>query len=783
MKKIGLVTFWDYNYGSSLQCYATKNVVQSLGYKCDLIEEKRDTRQARIIILIKKLLSLPFKCLRYPSYFKAYLGMRRNGKVAKGSLSGKTKELIHFFGVTELQPRRLSKKRMKLSGEDESYSAFIVGSDQVWGGHFVEQPYGNFLEFAPKEKKIAYAVSFGSEEISKYNIAKYKKQIKKFDKITVREESGVRIIKDLIGKDVEIMPDPTILLTVNEWSSLAEKSNKVPDEPYIFAHFLDDLSENAVNIIKKCSQEKNLKIVCLGWDRSELTSLENAVFMDGDPKDYVALIKNARYVYTDSFHTTLFSLRFKRQFYTFARNYAHKFSQHTRIENLLKNCKCSDRYIDSSAEASVALTTYDVDCSEFFEKEREKGLSFLKESIKGTIEDKKKSYERLKDIDCCGCGACAEKCPKGAIQMVPDDFGCLIPQISEEKCIDCGLCDKVCNLKVNYDTINRKGFIAYASDRDLLNKSASGGAFSTVAKRFIENGGVVYGAAFEYGEDIIVKHKSARTLDELYPLLNSKYVQSNMSSSFKSIQEDLKNGEKVLFGGTSCQVDALYRWFGKRPENLYTADLVCHGVPGGKLLSDYIHLLEKKNKSKAVNVSFKEKDNGEIRYIERITYANGKETAKDSMQSVYYKMFFNSDSYRSSCYNCPYSTVNKPADVTLGDYFECKNDYPQLFSDGGLLQDVKAISCIIVQNSKGMELIEKTKDELKTIEADVNRIQYSHNQLCYPSIPSDKREKYMKVYKNRGIKGLHNYNKRNEAILWLPNMAKNILKSLIGRFL
>lgn len=781
MKNVGLVTFWDYNYGSSLQCYATKNVIKSFGYRCDLIEEKHTGKATKYKNIFKKLFVIPYKILRYPGFFKAYCEMRKHAKTAGSSLSEKTRREIHFFGKTELQPKELTRKTLKRIGNSDDYVAFITGSDQVWGGHFVEQTYGNFLEFAPKKKRISYAASFGSNKIANYNVSKYRKGVNGIKSISVREDAGVEVIKQLTGQEVVKMPDPTILLSIDEWLDFSSCISKEENQ-FILVHFLDSLSNDAINTIKLITKQTGFKVICLGWKREELSIFENSIFVDGDPRKYISLIRDASFICTDSFHTTLFSLRFKKQFYTFPRQYIHSFSQAGRLSTLLKDCNCLDRYIKESITSFSELPLSAIDCSNFFETERKKGIEFLKKSIKeNETASSNLIHPNLKEDDeCTGCGVCVEKCPKNAISMQYSTFGYKIPNINSELCINCGICDKYCNKKITVPNDKKEAYIAYNMDTYLLNKSASGGVFSAIAKKFIENGGVVYGAAFDYSNGkIIVRHRSAKSLDDLYPLLQSKYVQSDSISVFKEIENNLINSVDVLFSGTSCQVESLYRYLGKEYDNLYTLDLICHGVPGEKLFNDYLTFLETKNKSKIVSFSFREKIDGKINYIEHVKYDNGKETRKNSMQSDYYKMFFNQDSYRESCYNCPYASINKPSNITVGDYFECENDYPELFGDNGLLNSNNGVSCLIIHNKKGKKLIKEFGKNLKLIEANITKIQDSHDHLCFPSIKTDNRYKMIELYSKGGFSKINHYNKVEKIVMVIPNFIKCILKKFI----
>lgn len=271
---------------------------------------------------------------------------------------------------------------------------------------------------------------------------------------------------------------------------------------------------------------------------------------------------------------------------------------------------------------------------------------------------------------------------------------------------------------------------------------------------------------------MIVDHQCATTLDELDPLLKSKYVQSNIISCFKQIQERLNASQTILFSGTSCQIDALYRYLDKKYDNLYTLDLICHGVPGGQFFDDYIKYLEKKNHSTVKNFSFREKIEGKIEYVEHILYENGYETLKSVDKSEYYRLFFSEDSYRQNCYNCEYASVNKPADITVGDYFECKKDYPYLFENNGPLSNAKSLSCCIIHTEKGLQLLQQYGSQLVLIPADLKKVQISHSNLCYPSKPTDKRERMMRLYQKGGFESIHRYNVLMDSFFFLPKCAK-----------
>ena len=212
--------------------------------------------------------------------------------------------------------------------------------------------------------------------------------------------------------------------------------------------------------------------------------------------------------------------------------------------------------------------------------------------------------------ECCGCTACASICGHNAITMTPDPLGFLYPKVDVDKCVECGMCEKVCQFNENYDrSLNLDQPSAYAArhkDIDEVMKSRSGAAFVAISDYILEQGGVVYGAG--YKDHFRVAHKRATTKEERDEFRGSKYVQSDLTGVFRSVKEDLKNGLTVLFSGTPCQTAGLNSFVGKRlREKLVLIDIVCHGVPGPYVWREYLAYLEKKHGAKICRVDFRDK--------------------------------------------------------------------------------------------------------------------------------------------------------------------------------
>lgn len=212
--------------------------------------------------------------------------------------------------------------------------------------------------------------------------------------------------------------------------------------------------------------------------------------------------------------------------------------------------------------------------------------------------------------DCCGCTACASICAHDAISMKPDAMGFLYPEVDKSKCVDCGLCDKVCAFNDNYDqSLNLAKTEAYGArhkDMNEVESSRSGAAFIAISDWILAHGGAVYGAG--YTDHFRVVHKRATTKEERDEFKGSKYVQSDLTGVFRQVKKDLKDGMIVLFSGTPCQTAGLNSYIGRKlRENLYLVDIVCHGVPSPYIWRDYINYLEEKEGDEIVWVNFRDK--------------------------------------------------------------------------------------------------------------------------------------------------------------------------------
>lgn len=366
--------------------------------------------------------------------------------------------------------------------------------------------------------------------------------------------------------------------------------------------------------------------------------------------------------------------------------------------------------------------------------------------------------------DCLGCGVCSLKCVKQAILMQYNVFGQSVPKVEKAICANCGKCIQFCpTCKQKHMTEKniKKAYIAVNNNTDVLKKSASGGVAAALAYYWIMQGGSVCGACGvsprSIKERFHVEHILIHEVMDIEKIQGSKYVQSDIIKVLPTIEKQLKEGKRILFFGTSCQVDAVKTYLGREYENLNTVDLICHGVIGSKMFDSYLRSIEMKEGNRLLNVSFRTKEK-EMPYTFTFTFTftdeNNNTYVKElhKNKSSYYRMFLGCIGYRKSCYRCKYANIDKPADITLGDYYEAVDDYPELFENNKFDMQ-RGISSVIIHNKKGMNLLNSS--DISTYLVDTQKVVNSHVQLQHPSRAKRGSAIIMALYRVLGWKGVN----------------------------
>lgn len=308
--------------------------------------------------------------------------------------------------------------------------------------------------------------------------------------------------------------------------------------------------------------------------------------------------------------------------------------------------------------------------------------------------------------ECTGCSACFNICPTKAISMQEDEEGFVYPKIDETKCIKCGLCEKTCPCVSEVKNINLDKPTVLASwslDSENKLQSSSGGCFYEFAKYIIAQGGVVFGAGFD--NELNVIHKLVDNIKDLAELKGSKYVQSKIGDCYVQAKKCLEEEKLVLFVGTPCQVAGLKSCLkNKQYDNLYTADLICHGVPSGKVYRKYLKEQEQKNNAKPISLTFRDKSDGWKKYKVKIEFESGK-YVKSASEDIYLRAFLSNICLRPSCYSCKFARLPRVADITLGDFWGIDSINPKLDDDTGTSE-------LVINSEKGKELLSKVKEKV-----------------------------------------------------------------------
>lgn len=305
--------------------------------------------------------------------------------------------------------------------------------------------------------------------------------------------------------------------------------------------------------------------------------------------------------------------------------------------------------------------------------------------------------------ECTGCSACASVCPQKCISMEMDSEGFLYPKVDIQRCISCDLCGKICpvHFPVMIKQKPLKTLAAISNNSLVRFKSSSGGIFSLLSNIIIEDGGEIWGASFDAEWRVV--HQCAQNKNELEIFRGAKYLQSDVRCSFGKIEYSLKKGKPVLFSGTPCQVAGLKKFLRREYKNLYTVDLVCHGVPSFKVFNAFLR--EQFGEKQIVDISFRDKTTGWKSYNLRVRYLENGVLKKERYlreNNVYMNGFISNLYLRPSCYQCPSKCGVSGSDITLGDFWGIEKAAPEM-------DDGKGTSLVLLNTFKGEDIFNMIK--------------------------------------------------------------------------
>lgn len=605
----------------------------------------------------------------------------------------------------------------KVSEYNKVCDIFLSGSDQIWNYYSYNVRFRKyfFLDFADDDKKkISFSTSFGSYENKESEDlrAEFEYLLKRYSSVSVREEAGVEICKERYNVDAVQVMEPVFDIDTKYYYDIASMSEYNETEPYMLTYILDPTPQKR-EAIQWYSEKLGIKAINIldgfsqGYeDNKNLLNLPNTL-----PNiwcaDFLKYFINADFVITDSFHGTAFSVIFNKPFIALG-NIDRGMS---RFEALLSKINLLDRFVPDAKNIPLEehlLNPVDFEyANSVIEKERERTVKWLENALfNNNVIPHPKNPKNLTvqfaipQSYCMGCAACVSACPTQALELKPDEYGYYRSIINEEKCINCGICKKVCPVVKVPENNNTAEPVCYAyvnSDQETLMKCSSGGAFPAIAEVTLRKNGVVCAAAFN--EEFYVEHQFAENKQELEKLYKSKYMQSYMGDTPKKIKEYLDNGRFVLFVGCPCQVAGLKKYLKKDYENLILVDLLCANAPSSKFFQMYLE--EKFDKSQIKAYSFRYKINSPAWGHKSVNIAmkNGESvTLHGAADDAYQTGFHNLTMSPTHCRNCKFQGLPRLGDITIGDFWGIEKIDPEIDNSNGVSQ-------ILINNPKGEEFI------------------------------------------------------------------------------
>lgn len=668
MKKIGLLTWHTYeNYGTYLQWYALTKVLSDFGndvYTINYIP--RPIAQSNI---------LPDKPLTLISHYAKRLisKMSKESPLSDEFLTKRHEKFQEFRKLEFFKFTKQCETASDLFSLNKDFDYFVCGSDQIWSPICFDSHY--FLDFVnDKTKKIAYAPSIGSDEVKNPFIKeKIFSLIKDIAFVSIRENRGKELIKENCGIDVPVVLDPTLLLSQSDWNNIADSNYKVP-ENYILCYFLGN-NEKYWKQVKNLSEKTKIPMLVIPVYKKDFNRTDK-VPKDIGPTQFITLVKNASFVCTDSYHGSIFSFIYKKQFALFSRFKQNDFrNQNSRIDTLTHNLYLKSRRVNENNSLwQIYNTQFDyASAQEQYNILFNKSVEYLQTALNSASE---------KDIDfkitntCCGCGACAAVCPRNAISIKRNEDGFLQSYIDDTKCVHCFKCRSVCPFyQTNFIKPITKSNLLYAvksKNTDVLKVSSSGGISFELMDFYKRNQSSVTGCVYDT-ENLEARGQSINgnkiSMFDLSAFQGSKYIQSNYSEVFK----ELKNLDGGIITGLPCQIAAVNNYLNleRRRNEFLLVDLICHGVPSQNLWEKYISESRKKFRfADNPEVKFRNKPLGWAQMFISLSLRDTKINIA-SKKDLFYAFFLSGNCYADSCYECNYR-CSSCADIRIADYWNPK---------------------------------------------------------------------------------------------------------------
>lgn len=733
------------NYGSFLQAYGLKRILESLG--CDV--EFVDYHPGHCLVGSEKGTS-------------SRLAHKASKALEALSYDAPLRDRLAFIRHKQTYAQRFY-PMLGLTGEFNfapDIDLLVIGSDEVFNCvqdnpnvGFTPSLFGQGIR---ANRKVSYAASFGNTTLAKleeygkcHEVADW---LNGLDAISVRDVNSGAVVSELTGTEPIYNLDP--VLAYDYIGECGEIPSTVDEKsPYMVVYgYSGRLSKEECAAVRAYANEHGLRVLDIGGVQGVCDR-----FVDCSPFEVIAYFAHAQAVVTDTFHGTILSVITHTPFASFVRDKGYGNSQ--KLGDLLNRLHLENRVArnpDMLANVLGAPAAWEA-ADAAIAVGRDAARSYLAEQVKLCKEEAlapRASYLNTgRAADCTGCGACAYVCPTGAIAMGEDSCGFFLPRVNEDACVHCGRCAGSCHMNQYRGLRHSSPLACYGAienNRESLRESASGGVATVISRQVVETGGVVYGCVADR-ED--VHHERLVSMDDLGRAQGSKYVQSDMTRTLKPMEADLTAGRDVTFIGTPCQCAAVRALFGN-PEQLTTVDLVCEGVPSRRMYADFLDDLERERGKRVTGFRFRDKRGGWSTKNAVMLGESGRpldEQPHSYYYYYYYWLFSKALILRDSCYQCPYACSARVGDVTVGDFWGAETS-----GIGYRLRDFEAgISCVLVNTDRGTATLSNISAEMDLRPCSEGAVSRANAALRHPSTCNyEDRKTVLSAYAECGAVGM-----------------------------
>lgn len=448
-----------------------------------------------------------------------------------------------------------------------------------------------------------------------------------------------------------------------------------------------------------------------------------------EPSEYLALIKDAKLVITDSFATAYFAILFKKPLLCYDQGMTQG-----KLKRFLNRISMPECYF-SNKPTETSLKAYSMKHPHKVSNQLHKYRVDLNDRLLDllgvlNLDQPVNCPTNITRGECCGCYACKEVCPTNAIEMLQDKEGFYYPHVNKEKCIQCGLCEKSCIKRENpqlveYQESFPKVYCAINKDETARMASTSGGVFQVLSKYAIEQKeGVVVGVKFD--EDMNAVSTLASTMKDVKAFYGSKYVKSEIDGVYAKVKEQLTAGRFVLYSGLPCECAGLKAYLRKDYENLLICEILCHAAPSPKVFKTYLKFLSIKYNAPVTNVVFRDKRTGWLihKCSMVVEFKDRKPLVVNARRNNYFRNFLLDNIQRPGCSKCTFVGRKRVGDVTIGDFWGIHHIDEEMFDD-------KGTSVIMVNTKKGAHVVELLKDSFFMKEKSIKELfKYNHSKPC-----------------------------------------------------